>query len=170
MNYISNYTLFVNEGLRSRKLKNPHVLIAKAESAYSEPIEGGVVLILSNPIFNGKRRIYMGIIDKIMYNKLPETYGVTLTGNYYILKEHLGGNIMPEKIGYLDAEKRMYILNMTTNGLYLNDSKTPLWRTSISMNKIKFFTNYQSLLNELTTLYDVEIPFTQMKRPVNLHE
>jgi len=169
MIYISNYNEYINEGLSSRKLKNPHVIDIKTIVGVGEPIISGVVLILSNPIFNGKRRIYMGIIDRVMENKLPEAYGVTLTGEFYILKEHSGGKIMPEKILQLNAEKRMLILNMSSKGLYLNDNKTPLWQISTNLTKIQFFNTQQSLLKEITNMYsDVEIPFTHMKTQVYL--
>ena len=109
MNYISNYITFLNEGLYGDNFKK-QVLSGKAIAiTRDEPIKGGVVLILSNPIFNDKKRIYMGIIHKVNKNM------VTLTGNYSILKQQFNGDIMPEKIDYLSDEKRFLILNMDTN-------------------------------------------------------
>lgn len=148
------------------KHKHPFPTI---NTAFTEPKPEGCVFILSNPIVNGKRRIYMALIDKVRTGE-DKQFQVLLTGFFYILKKHPGNLIMPEKIGYLNENQKLNILNMTSNGIVLNENKTPLWKITSKVNKIDLFTNYQSTLKELENLDNVEIPFTQMTKPVNLHE
>ena len=148
---------------------NRRVLHGSAHSKFSEPISTGCVFILSNKFKDNKKRIYMGIIDKIRQNKGGQ-YEVLLTGLFYILKKHPGNIIIPEKLGYLTPKEKLDLLNMTSNGIVLNENKTPLWEISSKNNKINLFTNYQSTLKDLESLEDVMIPFTQMSKPVNLHE
>lgn len=169
--YISNYKNFLNENkpnyaeLFTKKV-NPNTLVA----ASSNPIEGGVVLIFSNKIFNGKRRIYMSLINKIREDNKENTVRVDLTGEFYILKYHPGNLIMPEKIGYMSAKGKKEILNMNNNGLYLNENKTPLWQSSSECSKLKFFSKNQELLSQINEMYgDVEIPGTSMRTLPNLH-
>ena len=59
---------------------------------------------------------------------------------------------------------------MTSDGIVLNNTKTPLWEITSKVNKINLFTNYQQTLKNLEYLKDVVIPFTMMSNPVNLHE
>ena len=166
MNYIFNFKSFNENYKHLRKPKHP---FSTMKASHTEPIESGCVLILSNPIFEGKRKIYMGIIDKIRKGK-NDQYEVLLTGTFYILKKHLEDKIMPEKIGFIDSDKKIKYLNMTSDGIVLNNTKTPLWEITSKVNKINLFTNYQQTLKNLEYLKDVVIPFTMMSNPVNLHE
>ena len=127
-----------------------HLLLKKnkAESSNTPPIEGGVVLIYTNPYPDGLKRIFMGIIDRIREDNDSTTTRVDLNTQYYLLKEYSGGLIMPDKMQLNDYDRKKY-LNMNTNGLYLKEAKTPLWRTSSSLTKLDFFTKCQTLLKSI---------------------
>ena len=166
MYYLINYDIFNENYKHLYKSKHPFTPI---HTASSDPIEGGCVFILSNPFEDGKRKIYMAIIEKIRIGKNNQ-YEVLFTGNYYILKQHLGDLIMPEKIGYISPKGKFKNLNMTSDSLVLNNNKTPLWQISSKFTKLNLFTNYQSALKDLFEIENVEIPITEMRTPVNLHE
>jgi hypothetical protein len=166
MYYLINYDIFNENYKHLYKPKHP---FPELKIGLNDPIKGGCVFILSNPFKNGKRKIYMSIIEKIRIGK-DNQYEALFTGNYYILKQHLGDIIMPEKIGYISPKGKFQILNMTSDSLVLNDNKTPLWQISSKFTKLNLFTNYQSALKDLFEIENIEIPITEMTSTVNLYK
>ncbi len=148
MSYIFNYRLFVEK---------QSIMVAPPN-----PIEGGVVLILSKPFPDGNRKLIMRIISKIINNE--KAIGVFLKHDLYILKEFDNGVIMPDGL-YLDEEQRVRLLGMKTNSLFLNNKKTPLWVLSTTMIPRDFFKFYQQQLKELQSVNNFEYPKTQRKLP-----
>ena len=148
MNYISNYKLFVEKQITLNVSPNP--------------IEGGVVLILSKPFPDGNKKLIMRIIDKV--RDVESGISVNLKSDLFILKEFDNGAIMPEGL-YLTDEQRMNLLGMKSNSLFLNRNKTPLWTTSTSMNPKQFFKNYQDALHQLRNEKDFVYPKTQRTLP-----
>ena len=174
-NNLENLEMFfknleIKENLYSHLKKDKIPRLKKVETPYPDAIKGGVILIISNPFSDGYRRMYMSLANTVREDNESETIRVDLIPKFYILKEHFGGKIMPETIEHLTNKQRMDILNMETSGLYLNDNKTPLWQVSCTMNKIDFFTHYQSIIKNLKNRYpNIIFPKTSMKDLPNLH-
>lgn len=136
-----------------------------------EPIEGGVVLIISKPFADMYRRIYMAVINHVRKDNETTTTRVDVINQFSILKLHSDGNIYPEKCTMSDI-KRYEILGMKNTGLYMHFNKTPLWEISCGLNKVKFFGNpeYQAMIKELPKQYkNVVFPPTQLNNKPNLH-
>ena len=164
-----SYSKFIKEH-KYYKRESP-LSKGRAESslpAAPKAVEGGVVLIRSNPFKDGLRRVYMRLIDKVRGDNETDTIRVDLC-HYYILKQQSDGKNLPEMIETLTPKQRKDILNMENNGIYLNDNKTPLWQISCALGKVNFFGRYQNLLKTLTQNYDVLIPPTQSRSKPNLN-
>jgi len=173
MSYLSNFEKFNEDNLyKDFKKESPlkkGTVNSNIKPVIPKAVEGGVVLIISNPFKDGLKRIYMRLIDKVRKDNNSDTIRVDLF-QYYILKEYSDGTIVPEMIEPLTPQQRYLILNMQNNGLYLNDDKTPLWEISCALGKVNFFARYQSLLRTIKDNYkDVIIPPTQSKQKPNLH-
>ena len=110
------------------------------------PKVGGCILILSNPFKDGKERCYISTIEKA--EPAGDTWKVSISPTLYILKEQLGGKIKKETIDFR-KEHLMPILNMKSYTIYLNDNKTPFWKSSSEMSADKFIHNFQEIFNQL---------------------
>jgi hypothetical protein len=171
MIYIYNYVSF-NEGKYPDNKKVSPISSGQTNGVIrTKPaIEVGVVLILTNPFPDKLRRVYMALIDRVREDNLSDTVRVDLIPQYYILKQYQDGRIFPEKIEILTPRKRFDILGMKTNGLYLNENKTPLWQISSCMSKVTFFGRHQDIIANLKEEYkDIIFPFTQSTKPPSLH-
>ena len=130
--------------------------------------ENGIVLIISNKFPDGFKRIYMSTINRI--GDETEFVKVDLNTQYYILKEHLVGKIMPEKVLPLNNIKLKQILNMDSNSLYLNKNKTPYWQITYKLSIVELFGKYQNILKDILNEYDdVVYPKTVLKSIPNLY-
>ena len=140
-------------------------------SGFTNPVEGGVVLLLSKPFEKDNyKRLYMGLIKKIRGDNEAEAIRVDLMPNLYILKEYSGGLIMPEAVEFMKDNQWLGILGMKNSGIYLNDNKTPLWKISSELNKYKFFTYNQDILKNLPNEYkDLIYPKTVRRELPNLY-
>lgn len=127
-----------------------------------EPIDNGVILIMTKPFpTDGLKRIYMNTIENVRIENNSKTSRVQLNSQYYILKDH-NGIILPETV-MMDNKYKKLLLNMNTNGLYLNEKKTPLWQISSETNIRNFFMNYQKEIKELKEKCNIIYPITQSK-------
>ena len=143
-----SYNKFIKEHKYSYLRKGNPLFMGKAESSGIYPIEGCCSLIISKPYEDGLKRVYMGIIDKIISDKK-----VAFVPQYFILKEYPNGKIWYEMVN-VDTKK---YLNMSTNALVLNQSKTPLWEKSSQLNKETFFNQFQKEIKEILYRKDIFI-------------
>jgi len=148
MNYISNFNGYIKEHKYSHLKKESPLLMGKIESNDTLPIKGSCVIILSSPYPDKLKRVFMGIIDKVVDERK-----VIFISQYFIVKEYINGKIWYEKVN-LDIKK---YLNMYSNSLVLKQNKTPLWEESSQLNKEQFFNQYQNKLKELLYRDDIYI-------------
>lgn len=164
MGFMDNYNLY-----KSFKKESPMKQGSVSTSIKNEPIEGGIILIISKPFPDMTRRIYMAVINNVRKDNETKTERADIVNQFSILKLYSDGNVYPEKVMMSD-EQRYKLLGMKTTGLYMNHNKTPLWEISSGLKKPQFFTQYQSLIKDLPNKYkNVIFPITHMKEKPNLH-
>lgn len=154
-----SYKEFINEHQYSLGKKESPLLVTKSQTI-SVPIEGCCVIILSKPYPDKLKRVFMGIIDKVINEKK-----VIFIPQYFCVKEYPNGKIWYEKVN-LGLDGRKKYLNMSTDALVLNQNKTPLWEESSQLNKEKFFTQYQDKLKELLNRDDIFIFKSTKPKPI----
>ena len=147
-----SYTEFIKENYSHLRKTAP--IIA---NSIEMPKEGGCCLIFSKPYLDGKKRLFIGIIDKVRSQR-----EVNFLTNFYLVKEYNNGIIWAENAGDV-----RHVLNMKTTGLTLNNKKTPLWYDSFRLTKNEFLKINQLSIKNLLKRDDIYVMKTDRPLPVN---
>jgi len=150
---------YIKEHKYSHLRKENPLFMGKAESSSPIPIEGCCSLIISKPYPDGLKRVFMGVIDKVIGDRK-----VVFIPQYFIIKEYPNGKIWYEKVDLTELNRKKY-LNMSTNALLLNQNKTPLWEKSSQLNKEMFFNQFQDEIKQLLHRKDIFIIKSQNNTP-----
>ena len=135
----------IKEHNYSHLRKQSPLLFGSANSSSEMPIEGGCILITSKKGQDKLKRLYMGIIDKVINSRK-----VSFIYQYYVVKQYKDGTMWFEKVGLTEAGRKN-VLNMNYNVLELTEIKTPLWEKSSTMSKENFFYKHQEDIKKLFT-------------------
>ena len=113
---------------------------------------GGSLLIKSRPYEDDLCRLYLTRV--LSYKEYPVDKGYPKIAAqidincFYFLKE-VNSHITVYKINNITIDELFKYLNMRSDKIFLNESKTPLWSFSTEMSPKIFLNKYNNLIKDI---------------------